>query len=547
MSVLADPLMALPTDTQLLAVFCRDRDEQAFAVLVERHYAMVHAAAARQLHASAHAQDVAQAVFMLLARKAARVRGETLSGWLIATTRLVALEFKRSERRRHRREQQAAASRPEHVMIPTDAGPAGAEQSATITAILDQGLARLDERDRTAVTLHYLQGRSMNEVAGMVGITPAAAQKRTQRAIARLRRFFAGRGIEATTEAVGGALLLCAAQETASPATANAVAANALAWAAGHSIDNSAAALASSVARAADWRWALLAAAMSIALLCAASTYAYQHRHAPAEAAAARVAVRVGVLLSQSCGDNSSDPYKGQFRLVAELRDPLITLVPLIDRSTENDPQLIPLLAAKELAGQKPIDDCDPLALQGVDVIVANQANVGGKVFEAIERAVENGTGLVMRQACPPDFIFDQQVLRICGLVQGQYAYKPYEELRAQVVGEHPLLGRLSGKKSIVLLKPNGPYGVLAKGAQPLLRLVQDEHVKLEPVGPQMATYADRADVTFDPLYVYTIGKGRVVMCAFAGFKPISLELDAANGGKFMIRAARWAANKPLE
>ena len=58
---------------------------------------------------------------------------------------------------------------------------------------------------------------------------------------------------------------------------------------------------------------------------------------------------------------------------------------------------------------------------------------------------------------------------------------------------------------------------------------------------------SEHPDFVFHPLYVYTLGKGRVVMCAFAGFKPMSTELQAANGGKFMVRAARWAAGEELK
>src|SRR6185503_11046796 len=95
-------------DWQLIESYTREHSETAFRQLVERHAALVYASALRQVGDTALAQDIAQAVFILLARKASRLRRSTvIAGWLFETTRFVALKAMRTESRRLRREQEA--------------------------------------------------------------------------------------------------------------------------------------------------------------------------------------------------------------------------------------------------------------------------------------------------------------------------------------------------------------------------------------------------------------------------------------------------------
>src|SRR6185437_6178317 len=94
-------------DTDLLEQFARDNSEPAFAVLVERHIGLVHYVALRHTASPQHAQDITQAVFIILARKAAALNRKTiLPGWLYHTARLTAANFHRAEASRIRREQE---------------------------------------------------------------------------------------------------------------------------------------------------------------------------------------------------------------------------------------------------------------------------------------------------------------------------------------------------------------------------------------------------------------------------------------------------------
>ena len=99
------------SDEQLLRAFVDRGDQAAFRAIVDRHIQAVHAAARRQIRDAQLAEDVAQATFVMLARKADSIRdGAVLGGWLITTARLAAKTTLRGEMRRKQREQRAAAN-----------------------------------------------------------------------------------------------------------------------------------------------------------------------------------------------------------------------------------------------------------------------------------------------------------------------------------------------------------------------------------------------------------------------------------------------------
>src|SRR5437773_2138640 len=95
-------------DHELLARYARDGSEPAFTELVARHVNLVYGTARRLAGNPAHAEEITQAVFIILARKARSLRRDIiLSTWLYQTTRFTAANFIKGERRRQRREQEA--------------------------------------------------------------------------------------------------------------------------------------------------------------------------------------------------------------------------------------------------------------------------------------------------------------------------------------------------------------------------------------------------------------------------------------------------------
>jgi RNA polymerase sigma factor (sigma-70 family) len=81
-------------DMDLVREFARDNSETAFTELVRRYINLVYSVALRYTRNAEDAQDVAQAVFIILAQKAAALRPKIIfTGWLYETTRFTAMNF----------------------------------------------------------------------------------------------------------------------------------------------------------------------------------------------------------------------------------------------------------------------------------------------------------------------------------------------------------------------------------------------------------------------------------------------------------------------
>src|ERR1700691_4707714 len=103
--------MQAKSDAQLLREYAGQKSEAAFGEVVHRHAGLAYSAAVRQAQSPDLAREVAQKVFIDLARKARSLAGSlredaSLAGWLFRATRYAALNLLREERRRHARERQ---------------------------------------------------------------------------------------------------------------------------------------------------------------------------------------------------------------------------------------------------------------------------------------------------------------------------------------------------------------------------------------------------------------------------------------------------------
>lgn len=185
-------------DWQLLPDYVNHGSETAFRTLVDRHLGLVYGTAQRQVSDTQLAEDVAQTVFILLARKAPRFGPNVvLPGWLFHTTRFVGATALRSERRRQRREQEAFQMAQLNV---TEGG------SPPLGPWLDEAINQLSATDRDAVLLRFGQGQSLQEVGTRLGVSEEAAKKRVNRAVEKLRGIAAQRGVTLSVAALGGAL-----------------------------------------------------------------------------------------------------------------------------------------------------------------------------------------------------------------------------------------------------------------------------------------------------------------------------------------------------
>ena len=197
------------SDFQLLREYLEHGDEKAFACLIERHLNLVFSTAARITRSEAAAEDIAQITFARLAWKAKTLRQDShLPGWLHTEARFAALQWLRQERRRMTREQVHAP-----LLGRNNQQPSWTE----VAPVLDEAIARLEEADRQAVILRFLQGLSLREVGEALSLSEDAARMRVNRSLEKLRALLRQHGIESS--AAGLTTLLGAHAIAAAPST----------------------------------------------------------------------------------------------------------------------------------------------------------------------------------------------------------------------------------------------------------------------------------------------------------------------------------------
>ena len=186
-------------DIALLRKYVDDGSEEAFAALVTRHVNKVYSVALRHAGRPHEAEEITQAVFVILARKSRRLgKRVMLAGWLCQTARLTALTFIRSAVRRARREQEA--------FMQNVSNRNEADVWNQIAPLLDAAMAGLNETDRHAVVLRFFDDKSMMEIAAALGANEVAARKRVGRALDKLQKYFSSRGVHSTTDTIAQAI-----------------------------------------------------------------------------------------------------------------------------------------------------------------------------------------------------------------------------------------------------------------------------------------------------------------------------------------------------
>lgn len=196
------------TDEQLVAEYRASRSQQAFAEIVARHAPMVLRTCVRQIGTVHEAEDVVQAVFLVLAQRPQAV-DRSLAGWLHEVARRTSCKVLRSRARRARHEMVAAqlnATRQDRAMTVTE--------TLDLQQELDAALARLPGRLREAVILRYLEGREQDEAALLAGCPRTTLVARATEGLDRLRGILTRRGAVVSAAVLTGVL----AREAASSA-----------------------------------------------------------------------------------------------------------------------------------------------------------------------------------------------------------------------------------------------------------------------------------------------------------------------------------------
>ena len=180
-------------DFALLREFSETGNQAAFRALVERYTGMVYGAALRRTGNQQLSEEISQNVFLSLARKAEGLSTQhSLGAWLHRATMLESLHHLRKEGSRQRhlsmiREQQDYNSEREEA------------NWRAIRPYLDQLLNRLSARDRDILILHYIEGLKFSEVGQRMGMSSAAVQKRSVRALGKISGYLKRYGVVAST------------------------------------------------------------------------------------------------------------------------------------------------------------------------------------------------------------------------------------------------------------------------------------------------------------------------------------------------------------
>ncbi len=193
----------------LLQRYALQRDEQAFEALARRYVDLVYGAAVRRVGDHHLAEDITQAVFVILAQKARSIRrGPPLSAWLLMTVRCVARNAMKREARR-RRHEHAAESLAASAGGACSSNPSDVLIWQEIAAVLDDAVLRLPASDRRAILLRFFEGRSIGDVAADLNVSEGAVKQRLGRAIDRLRRRLERKGaVVGSVDAAAFAALL---------------------------------------------------------------------------------------------------------------------------------------------------------------------------------------------------------------------------------------------------------------------------------------------------------------------------------------------------
>jgi RNA polymerase sigma factor (sigma-70 family) len=198
------------SDAVLLERFSRRRDEAAFTVLVNRHGPMVQGVCRRILGDAHLAEDVFQAVFLVLVRKCATIRRpELLANWLYGVAFRIARNARIRAFRSEARERWAEKMPTREQLLELEWGE--------VKQVLDEEMNQLPEKYRAPLVLCYLQGKTNAQAAAQLGWPAGSMSERLARAREMLRHRLTRRGLNLSATLLAVLLSQKAASAAVSP------------------------------------------------------------------------------------------------------------------------------------------------------------------------------------------------------------------------------------------------------------------------------------------------------------------------------------------
>jgi RNA polymerase sigma factor (sigma-70 family) len=550
-------------DQHLLDQYVKDGSSEPFGDLVARYAGLVQASARRQLRGAGREHlidDVTQAVFMVLARRAGSIRdAAVLPAWLIKTTYFASRDAIKIESRRRRHEHKAA----EMTATRTVAMPQGDVGLSDIAPILDAALARLKPIDRALLTRRFLQQQSVEQVAVEMKMSEDAVRKRVSRALPTLRVYLTRRGVTLSLAALAAALAELHGS-SASAAQAATLAADALKPIA---LGNSPAANAVHIARRVlarmSFRPVLVSAALLMCLMLACAMALAVTNTRPGAGGSATPAsggaggaqkIKVGFMISDYTATGPGDDHglnipQGLDSLLRALRkmdDPEFDRFAILEPNTAAKGRIPTILRQNFPTADRVLDGTSVDDLRKLDVIVCPGClNMRDDVLNAITTVVTERVGLLNQDStgCNRPGL-TEAVNRVNGMTRYGCLWNPIAGgWDCDVVGESAILAGIKpGQK--VKLQPDflGSIGIIRDG-QPLLAAPG-----LPNLSPHHIATTVPADTVFYPMYVSHLGQGNILCLQWntKGNDASQPVLEALTAGRFYPRCIEWLANRPV-
>ena len=192
---------------QWLAKFAESGCEQSFRALVERYSPIVRSVARRRTGREDLADDVTQAVFIVLAKKAGSIRStQPLSAWLYRVTRYASIDALRRQAARQRHENEASK------MGTSQDQPEQHAQWQEVQEHLELAVDKLGRSERQVILMRYYENRTLNEIATHQHTSVATVHRRCERALKKMRRYLSGRRVVLPATVLGSYLSTHAVQ-----------------------------------------------------------------------------------------------------------------------------------------------------------------------------------------------------------------------------------------------------------------------------------------------------------------------------------------------